>query len=122
MLSNATLRSVAFVGSILNMQPLTQKPLWLFLLCSSNTYRIFDENLPDQLKPDQVYKDHKYSTRDAGETELLKTHNIPQPYNARFIRNNVRFLNEPFAYIETENAMDEQVALCVCKHLKKMSN
>ncbi|XP_076879629.1 ciliary microtubule inner protein 6-like isoform X2 [Brachyhypopomus gauderio] len=74
----------------------------------SNTYRIFDEKVPDRLNPDQFYRDHKYETRDRRETELLKTHNIPQPYNARFIRTNVRFLNEPVAYMETEDTMAEQ--------------
>ncbi|XP_036442684.1 uncharacterized protein C2orf73-like [Colossoma macropomum] len=74
----------------------------------SNTYRVFDENVPERLKPDEVYRDHKYAARDAGETELLKTHNIPQPYNAKFIRTNVRFLNEPVAHMETDSTVAEQ--------------
>lgn len=79
-------------------------------LCdSSNTYRIFDRNVPDRLNPDEVYRDHKYATRDPDEAELLKTHNIPQPYNIKFIRTNVRFLNEPIAHIEMQNPKAEQV-------------
>ncbi|XP_062869460.1 uncharacterized protein C2orf73 homolog [Trichomycterus rosablanca] len=74
----------------------------------SNTYRIFDRNVPDRLSPDEVYKDHKYATRDPGEAELLKTHNLPQPYNVKFIRTNVRFLNEPIAHIGTESMKSEQ--------------
>ncbi|XP_026868138.2 uncharacterized protein C2orf73 homolog isoform X1 [Electrophorus electricus] len=74
----------------------------------SNTYRIFDEKVPDRLSPDEFYKDHKYETRDRRETELLKSHNIPQPYNARFIRTNARFFNEPIAYMETDGTMAEQ--------------
>lgn len=76
---------------------------------SSNTYRIFDEKLPERLNPDEVYKDHKYASRDPEVTEMLKTHNIPQPHNVRFIRTNVRFLNEPIVHMETENTKDEQV-------------
>ncbi|XP_053491564.1 uncharacterized protein C2orf73 homolog isoform X7 [Ictalurus furcatus] len=74
----------------------------------SNTYRIFDENIPERLNPDEVYKDHKYASRDPEATEALKTHNIPQPYNVKFIRTNVRFLNEPIVHMETENTKDEQ--------------
>lgn len=76
---------------------------------SSNTYRIFDEKIPEPLNPDEVYKDHKYASRDPEVTEVLKTHNIPQPHNVRFIRTNVRFLNEPIVLMETENTKDEQV-------------
>lgn len=78
---------------------------------SSNTYRIFDENIPERLNPDEVYKDHKYASRDPEATEALKTHNIPQPYNVKFIRTNVRFLNEPIVHMETENTKDEQVPI-----------
>ncbi|KAI4899486.1 hypothetical protein NFI96_017597, partial [Prochilodus magdalenae] len=74
----------------------------------SNTYRVFDENVVERLKPDEVYRDHKYAARDAAETELLKTHNIPQPYNAKFIRSNVRFLNEPVTHMGTESTVAEQ--------------
>lgn len=77
--------------------------------CSSNTFRIFDESIPDRLQPDKVYKDHKYATRALEESELLKTHNVPQPYNAKFIRTNVRFLNAPVLHMETDNTKDEQV-------------
>ncbi|KAL6468836.1 hypothetical protein MHYP_G00223600 [Metynnis hypsauchen] len=78
----------------------------------SNTYRVFDENVQERLKSDEVYRDHKYAARDAGETELLKTHNIPHPYNAKFIRTNVRFLNEPVAHMETESTVAEQFNWC----------
>ncbi|KAB5558895.1 hypothetical protein PHYPO_G00022500 [Pangasianodon hypophthalmus] len=74
----------------------------------SNTYRIFDEKVPERLNPDEAYKDHKYASRDPEVTEMLKTHNIPQPYNVKFIRTNVRFLNEPIVHMETENTKDEQ--------------
>ncbi|XP_017577409.1 uncharacterized protein C2orf73 homolog isoform X1 [Pygocentrus nattereri] len=78
----------------------------------SNTFRVFDENIPERLKPDEVYRDHNYAARDAGETELLKTHNIPHPCNAKFIRTNVRFLNEPVAHMETESTVAEQFHWC----------
>ncbi|XP_053369823.1 uncharacterized protein C2orf73-like [Clarias gariepinus] len=74
----------------------------------SNTYRIFDEKVPERLNPDEANKDHKYASRDPEVAEILKTHNIPQPYNVKFIRTNVRFLNEPLVYMETENTRDEQ--------------
>ncbi|XP_062397443.1 uncharacterized protein C2orf73 homolog [Sardina pilchardus] len=73
-----------------------------------NTFRIFDENVPDRIPPDKVYHDHKYATRSAEESQLLQTHNTPQPYNAKFIRTNVRFLNAPVVHMETDNAKDEQ--------------
>ncbi|XP_066504498.1 uncharacterized protein C2orf73-like [Hoplias malabaricus] len=73
-----------------------------------NTYRVFSEKVPDRLKPDEIYRDHRYESRDAGETELLKTHNVPQPYYAKFIRTNVRFLNDPIAHMETESTAAEQ--------------
>ncbi|KAG9267045.1 hypothetical protein AMEX_G19721 [Astyanax mexicanus] len=78
----------------------------------SNTYRIFDENIPERLKPDQIYKDHRYASRDAEETELQKTHNIPQPSNAKFIRTNVKFLNEPVAFMETASTVADQFNCC----------
>ncbi|XP_072517107.1 ciliary microtubule inner protein 6-like [Salminus brasiliensis] len=74
----------------------------------SNTYRLFDETVPDRLNPDEVYKNHRYASRDAEEAELLKTHNVPQPANVKFIRTNVRFLNQPVALMETESAVAEQ--------------
>ncbi|XP_060740846.1 uncharacterized protein C2orf73 homolog [Tachysurus vachellii] len=74
----------------------------------SNTFRIFDEKAPERLNPDEVIKDHKYASRDPEVTETLKTHNVPQPYNVKFIRTNVRFLNEPLVHMETENTKDEQ--------------
>ncbi|KAL2086657.1 hypothetical protein ACEWY4_017716 [Coilia grayii] len=74
----------------------------------SNTFRIFDENIPERLEPNMVYKDHKYATRSPSETELLKTHHVPQPYNAKFITTNVRFLNAPVVHMETDNTKAEQ--------------
>lgn len=78
------------------------------LFSSSNTFRIFDETLPDHLDPADVYQNYKYPTRDPEEYELLKSHNTPHPLNAKFIRTNVRFLNEPIAYMETSHTMEEQ--------------
>ncbi|KAK3533727.1 hypothetical protein QTP70_024305 [Hemibagrus guttatus] len=74
----------------------------------SNTYRIFDEKVPERLNPDEVIKDHKHVSRDPEVTEMLKTRNIPQPYKIKFIRTNVRFLNEPIVHMETDNTKDEQ--------------
>ncbi|XP_051528470.1 uncharacterized protein C2orf73 homolog isoform X1 [Myxocyprinus asiaticus] len=74
----------------------------------SNTFRIFDETLPERLEPTNVYQNHKYPSRDLQESEVLKTHNIPHPHYAKFIRNNVRFLNDPIAYMETQHTMAEQ--------------
>lgn len=80
---------------------------------SSNSYRIFDEKVPERLNPDQVYKEHKYESREPKATEMLKTHNIPQPHNVKFIRTNVRFLNEPIVHMETEHTKDEQVLVAL---------
>lgn len=88
-------------------------PLLLSAL-SSNTYRIFDEKVPERLHPDEAYKEHKYVSRGPKVTEMLKTHNIPQPHNVRFIRTNVRFLNEPIVRMETENTKAEQVLTALC--------
>ncbi|KAG5278563.1 hypothetical protein AALO_G00100310 [Alosa alosa] len=73
-----------------------------------NTFRIFDENVPDIIPPDKVSQDNKYATRSPEESQLLKTHNVPHPYNAKFIRTNVRFLNAPVVHMETDNTKDEQ--------------
>ncbi|XP_051957251.1 uncharacterized protein LOC127625869 isoform X1 [Xyrauchen texanus] len=74
----------------------------------SNTFRIFDETLPERLDPTNVYQNHKYPTRDLQQSEVLKTRNIPHPHYAKFIRNNVRFLNDPIAHMETQHTMAEQ--------------
>ncbi|KAI5608532.1 hypothetical protein C0J50_6671 [Silurus asotus] len=80
---------------------------------SSNTYRIFNEKVPEQLNPDDAYKDNKYASRSPEMTELLKTHNIPQPHNVKIITTNVRFLNEPILYVETETTKAEQVLIAL---------
>lgn len=67
--------------------------------------------LPERLHPTAVYQEHKYPVRDPQEYELLKNHNIPHPLNAKFIRTNVRFLNEPVAHMETRHTMTEQVEI-----------
>ncbi|KAI7795376.1 hypothetical protein IRJ41_017314 [Triplophysa rosa] len=74
----------------------------------SNTFRIFDETLPERLDVTDVYQNHKYPVRDPQEYEVLKSHNVPHPVNAKFIRTNVRFLNEPVAHMETRHTMAEQ--------------
>uniref|UniRef100_A0A4W5P8D2 Uncharacterized protein n=1 Tax=Hucho hucho TaxID=62062 RepID=A0A4W5P8D2_9TELE len=74
----------------------------------SNTYRIFDEKIPDRLDPDKVYKVHSYAKRDPKEHDQLKIHNTPQMYNAKFIRTNVRFMNAPISHMETESTLAEQ--------------
>ncbi|KAJ8392406.1 hypothetical protein AAFF_G00075310 [Aldrovandia affinis] len=74
----------------------------------SNTYRIFDERLPERLPSCKAYKEHSYPRRSSEECSLNKTHNIPQPRNVRFIRTNVRWLNEPIAHVETETTADDQ--------------
>ncbi|XP_042622841.1 uncharacterized protein C2orf73 homolog isoform X2 [Cyprinus carpio] len=71
----------------------------------SNTFRIFDETLPERLVPVRVDQNHKYPARDPRESE---TRNVPHPHNARFIRTNVRFLNEPIAHMETRHTEIEQ--------------
>ncbi|KAA0707413.1 hypothetical protein E1301_Tti021112 [Triplophysa tibetana] len=82
--------------------------LFNIIFSSSNTFRIFDETLPERLDPTDVYQNHKYPVRDPQENEMLKSHNIPHPVNATFIRTNVRFLNEPVAHMETRHTMAEQ--------------
>ncbi|XP_066553315.1 uncharacterized protein C2orf73 homolog isoform X2 [Amia ocellicauda] len=42
------------------------------------------------------------------EISLQKTHNVPQPYYAKFIRTNVRSLNAPIFHMETDSTMSEQ--------------
>ncbi|KAL1265378.1 hypothetical protein QQF64_003405 [Cirrhinus molitorella] len=71
----------------------------------SNTFRIFDEMLPERLDPAHVYQNHKCPGRDLRKSE---THNVPHPHNARFIRTNVRFLNEPIAHMKTRHTETEQ--------------
>ncbi|XP_046713942.1 uncharacterized protein C2orf73 homolog isoform X3 [Silurus meridionalis] len=62
----------------------------------SNTYRIFNEKVPEQLNPDDAYKDNKYASRAPEMTELLKTHNNPQPHNVKIISTNDKWwLNAP---------------------------
>ncbi|KAK6300194.1 hypothetical protein J4Q44_G00282920 [Coregonus suidteri] len=80
----------------------------LYVIWSSNTYRIFDGKIPDRLDPDKVYKFHSYPKRDPKEYDQLKIHNTPQMYNAKFIRTNVRFMNAPISHMETESTMAEQ--------------
>ncbi|XP_063053234.1 uncharacterized protein C2orf73-like [Engraulis encrasicolus] len=91
----------------------------------SNTFRIFDENIPVRLEPHMVYWEHKYDTRSRAESELLKTHNVPQPYNAKFISTNVRFLNAPVVHMETHKTKEEQckwwAAAPACRERSKAS-
>ncbi|XP_048842908.1 uncharacterized protein C2orf73 homolog isoform X1 [Brienomyrus brachyistius] len=68
----------------------------------SNTHRIFDEKVPDRLDANKIYNHHTYQRRTSEEINQLKTHNIPHPRNAKYIRSNVRFLNEPMAYIDVQ--------------------
>ncbi|KAL1006211.1 hypothetical protein UPYG_G00069310 [Umbra pygmaea] len=74
----------------------------------SNTYRIFDENIPDRLDLSNVYEIHSFAKRDPTDHDHHKTHNIPQPYNIKFIRSNVKFLNAPISHMETESTKAEQ--------------
>ncbi|KAJ8285137.1 hypothetical protein COCON_G00039870 [Conger conger] len=74
----------------------------------SNTYRIFDENLPQRLDSYQAYKDHIFPSRSADEINLLKTYNNPHPQNVKFIRTNVRWLNAPISHIETKDTEADQ--------------
>ncbi|XP_050979071.1 uncharacterized protein C2orf73 homolog [Labeo rohita] len=71
----------------------------------SNTFRIFDETVPERLDPVRVYQNHKRHARDPRESE---TRNVPHPHNARFITTNVRFLNEPIAHMKTRHAETDQ--------------
>ncbi|KAK9966946.1 hypothetical protein ABG768_004021 [Culter alburnus] len=70
----------------------------------SNTFRIFDETVPERLDPLRVYQNHKYPVRAPQEPE---TRNVPHPQHGGFIRTNVRFLNEPVAHME--NTHTEQL-------------
>ncbi|KAJ8366110.1 hypothetical protein SKAU_G00149410 [Synaphobranchus kaupii] len=74
----------------------------------SNTYRIFDEDVPERLDSCKVYKDHIFPNRSAEEVDHYKTHNNPQPHNVKFIRTNVRWLNAPISHIETNCTVAEQ--------------
>ncbi|KAG1950136.1 hypothetical protein F2P79_011736 [Pimephales promelas] len=65
----------------------------------SNTFRIFDETVPERLDP---VRGHRNRRCPAGEPRETERRNIPHPHNCSFIRTNVRFLNEPIAHMDTE--------------------
>ncbi|KAG8583872.1 hypothetical protein GDO81_008581 [Engystomops pustulosus] len=75
-----------------------------------NTYRIFNENLFDasldqsKIIPPVVFKkaDPPVHPRSPNRN------NMPHPYHAKFIRDNVRFLNEPITYMLTTNTKHQQ--------------
>ncbi|XP_067288512.1 uncharacterized protein C2orf73 homolog isoform X1 [Pseudorasbora parva] len=63
----------------------------------SNTFRIFDETLPERLDPLRVYQNHRRPVMDPKESR-----SAPQPHSSGFIRTNVRLLNQPIAYMRTK--------------------
>lgn len=109
-LSSEYLFKCALLSSIISLQTYSFAYLTvsIFCICSSNTFRIFDETLPERLDPVCVYQKHNNPARDPRESE---TRNVPHPHNARFIRTNVRFLNEPIAHMKTRHTDTEQVQM-----------
>ncbi|KAK7127350.1 hypothetical protein R3I93_020055 [Phoxinus phoxinus] len=65
----------------------------------SNTFRIFDETVPERLDPVRVDQNQRSPARDPQDPE---SRNTPHPQHSRFIRTNVRFLNEPIAHMDTQ--------------------
>ncbi|XP_073410022.1 ciliary microtubule inner protein 6 [Dendrobates tinctorius] len=85
--------------------------------CSSadmrpNTYRIFNENLFDvsldqsKIMPPILVKK---SDNPPPHPRSPNRNNVPHPYHARFIRDNVRCLNEPTTYMLTSNTKHKQM-------------
>ncbi len=109
-LSSEYLFKCALLSSIISLQTYSFACLTasIFCICSSNTFRIFDETLPERLDPVWVYQNHTNPARDPREPE---NRNVPHPHNARFIRTNVRFLNEPIAHMKTRHTDTEQVLM-----------
>ncbi|XP_069811118.1 uncharacterized protein C2orf73 homolog isoform X2 [Dendropsophus ebraccatus] len=76
-----------------------------------NTYRIFDENVFDvSLDPSKISPPlpFKKSAHPPPHPRSPNRNNMPHPYHARFIRDNVRFLNEPIAYMLTSGTRHKQ--------------
>ncbi|XP_056419359.1 uncharacterized protein C2orf73 homolog [Hyla sarda] len=76
-----------------------------------NTYRIFDENVfnvsldQSALSPPVLFKKSEHPPP---HPRSPHRNNMPHPYHARVIRDNVRFLNEPIAYMLTSNSRHKQ--------------
>uniref|UniRef100_A0A8C5M8Q4 Ciliary microtubule inner protein 6 n=1 Tax=Leptobrachium leishanense TaxID=445787 RepID=A0A8C5M8Q4_9ANUR len=66
-----------------------------------NTFRVFDENLYDVRQRDVP---QSFTSRQPEKPHVPRSpfrNNVPHPYFANFIRDNVRFLAEPISHMET---------------------
>ncbi|XP_072265791.1 ciliary microtubule inner protein 6 [Pyxicephalus adspersus] len=76
-----------------------------------NTYRLFDENLFD-VSLDQNKMKHpplfQKSNNPLPHPRSPNRNNMPHPYYAKFIRDNVRFLNNPLTFMETASTKNQQ--------------
>ncbi|KAG9484284.1 hypothetical protein GDO78_009936 [Eleutherodactylus coqui] len=76
-----------------------------------NTYRIFHEDLLDvSLDQSKISPPVLFAKSDnpPPHPRSPNRNNMPHPYHARFIRGNVRSLNEPITYMLTSNAKHKQ--------------
>lgn len=78
---------------------------------SPNTYRLFNENVFDvsldqsNIIPPVLFKK---SDNTPPHPRSPNRNNMPHPYHARFIRDNVRILNEPITYMSTSSTKHKQ--------------
>ncbi|KAM7172212.1 ciliary microtubule inner protein 6 [Macrochelys suwanniensis] len=73
-----------------------------------NTYRIFNTDIPEiNMRPEKVNGEYipKKNKQSFQHSYLPEWRNNPQPRYAKLINTNVRFLNEPIYYMETEGTM-----------------
>nr|XP_006122177.2 uncharacterized protein C2orf73 homolog isoform X1 [Pelodiscus sinensis] len=76
-----------------------------------DTYRIFNTDMPEvsmrieKINGECIPQKNKNSFQ---ESYLPEWRNNPQPHYAKLINTNVRFLNEPIYYMETEGTMAKQ--------------
>ncbi|XP_077341675.1 ciliary microtubule inner protein 6 [Lithobates pipiens] len=76
-----------------------------------NTCRILDENLFDVSLDESRMKNpplFQKSNNPPPHPRSPNRNNMPHPYYAKFIRDNVRFLNEPITYMGTANTKHKQ--------------
>ncbi|XP_075781596.1 ciliary microtubule inner protein 6 isoform X2 [Pelodiscus sinensis] len=84
-----------------------------------DTYRIFNTDMPEvsmrieKINGECIPQKNKNSFQ---ESYLPEWRNNPQPHYAKLINTNVRFLNEPIYYMETEGTMTKQFHLQLLEH------
>lgn len=84
---------------------------FIFLLFSPDSNRIFDNSINDEsLGDSRLNKIHINRTKAPSPPHPREPErrNCPHPWHSRFLRNNVRILNEPICVMATETTDSEQ--------------